>query len=453
MKPRNEHEREVVRLSSRIPQDKLTDGQLKWLVKVKYGEKAQVFRGKFWCPNCGKYVGEVGENDLLNSREIVCPHCRSKLETETADTNFVPYQIKSRRIANGCDFVLFCQKVEGYQVMRYFSVRWESKLLKGIKSFSIQEVVRTWSKKGSPLVTESVGYGGIGCWYWDSPFSRYADLKLKGKEYHVNPLEVYPRSSFTDEYRRFGLNNVKKLYDHYPLYKLHTALENDHALTICEAGWYALMGKYLNLVDEHDRDNLWTAVKIAIRNGYDNAEKRIDVWYDYVKMLGKLGLDLHNAHYVCPDDLVAAHDNILKRLRKKEEQQMLKEMSEQNSAYRERVARFLGLKFKCGALDIAVLPSIYDFKYDGDVLQHCVYHGAYYNKQNSLVLSARKDGVPVETIELSLQSFKILQCHGFRNKSSEYHDRILGSVKAHIPKIRELAKNNISTNNIRANIC
>ena len=78
-----------------------------------------------------------------------------------------------------------------------------------------------------------------------------------------------------------------------------------------------------------------------------------------------------------------------------------------------------------------MLKTLEDYKREGDLQHHCVYTNGYYGKKNTLVLSARmKDAPdkPVETVEISLNSGKILQCFGACNKFTDHHDEITALV-------------------------
>jgi hypothetical protein len=62
----------------------------------------------------------------------------------------------------------------------------------------------------------------------------------------------------------------------------------------------------------------------------------------------------------------------------------------------------------------------------------------YYCKLNSLILSARIDEQPVETIEIDLKNYQIVQARGRFNQNTPHHDRIMDLVKRNIPNIRKI---------------
>ena len=48
----------------------------------------------------------------------------------------------------------------------------------------------------------------------------------------------------------------------------------------------------------------------------------------------------------------------------------------------------------------------------------------------SLIFSATKDGERIETIEVSLETMKVVQSRGVCNKNTEYHEQIVNLVNA-----------------------
>ena len=49
-----------------------------------------------------------------------------------------------------------------------------------------------------------------------------------------------------------------------------------------------------------------------------------------------------------------------------------------------------------GLIIVKVLQSVDEFYEEGKAMHHCVYTNAYYNDENSLILSARIDGERIE---------------------------------------------------------
>ena len=95
------------------------------------------------------------------------------------------------------------------------------------------------------------------------------------------------------------------------------------------------------------------------------------------------------------------------------------------------------MSFTDGLIVVSVLESVDEYYREGNALHHCVGQCEYYLKPMSLVLSARIEGRRIETVEVSLESFKILQSRGLCNRNSEYHDRIISLVQKNTSQIRK----------------
>lgn len=153
-----------------------------------------------------------------------------------------------------------------------------------------------------------------------------------------------------------------------------------------------------------------------------------------------MNLDLHNPKFACPADLLQAHDELLDREeRKKNHEEYLKRI-EYNKEYVRKKGRFFGMVISDGLINLTVLKSIKEFQHEGNMLHHCVFKMGYYKKDDSLIMSARINGESIETVELSLKTFKILQRHGDHNGRSEHHDRIVRLVNDSIPTIRKYSR-------------
>ena len=189
-------------------------------------------------------------------------------------------------------------------------------------------------------------------------------------------------------------------------------------------------------------DRYWPPIKICNRKRYDI--KQPDIWLDHIDDLMYLSLDIHSPHYVCPEDLKEMHRVINARAARKRAKELtekkLAKLAEEKARFIKRRTRFFGLSFPGPNVTIACIKSVDEVAEEGMLLHHCVFNNEYYKKPDSLLLSARDNSSqkPVETIELSLKTFKVLQSRGKCNMSSPFHDEILSLVNNRIPVIRKL---------------
>jgi len=85
---------------------------------------------------------------------------------------------------------------------------------------------------------------------------------------------------------------------------------------------------------------------------------------------------------------------------------------------------------------VRVLENMEEYLEGGKALHHCVFTNEYYLKEQSLILSARIEGKRIETIEISLETMKVIQCRGLMNQNTEYHERIIELVHRNIKQIQ-----------------
>jgi hypothetical protein len=66
----------------------------------------------------------------------------------------------------------------------------------------------------------------------------------------------------------------------------------------------------------------------------------------------------------------------------------------------------------------------------------------YYEKKMSLILSARNyvGGERLETIEIDLRTFKIVQCQGVCNRNTKKHKAIVELMNEHMDEVKKLSR-------------
>lgn len=75
---------------------------------------------------------------------------------------------------------------------------------------------------------------------------------------------------------------------------------------------------------------------------------------------------------------------------------------------------------------------------EGEAMHHCVHKMGYYKKENSLILSAKdKKGKRIETIEIDLKTFRVVQSRGVNNDNTPKHDEIIRLVNNNMDLIRK----------------
>lgn len=165
------------------------------------------------------------------------------------------------------------------------------------------------------------------------------------------------------------------------------------------------------------------------------------MWFDYIKMLERMGRDLHSPSLVAPKDLKHAHDEYVEKVnrqRVKEQREANRKKAEADQAkFEELKGRFIGLTMTDGTIWLNTLDSVADYYEEGTRQHICVGSAGYYLKADTLVFTATMGGKTIATVEISLKDYSIVQCRAFANKVCEYTEQIAGIINANKQMIAE----------------
>ena len=420
MRPGNALERRVDALAAKVKD--LTSAQLKWGLSHIIPHRC-IYRTKSHkctCVDCGHTWKEKTPKR--------CPHCGAKLTllNDSRKRRFVEHR-----------YYGIVQKVQEFSVIRLFYLFDERKLGEAPSS-TFYEVLQHWiSDDGHDTIrARNIGMFPF---YRVCPFSLYTDLSIKRDSnwygyrrpyYHLSPDAFYPRMKHSEILSRNGFKG--DFYDLYPEDVFCYLLSDNHFETLWKLGLFDLAEYYL--YKGRDRvERYWRQV-LQLR---DESIDDYGIWFDYLDLLEYFHKDIHNPHYLFPPDLTAEHDRLMRKKREILERQELERRKREEKdklAILESKSPYFGITFGNSRLFVVVLKTLEDYKREGDLQHHCVYTNSYYGKKDTLVLSARmkdKPDKPVETVEISLKTGKILQCFGACNQFTEHHEEIKSLVNKH----------------------
>ena len=418
MKPRNKFEQAVLAQSKYLRP--ITKAQTQWAFRECIDHYAyRLPKGNTTCMDCG-HSWQIIEP----TEHCTCPQCGADLEVITT---------RARKLKQRQYFTVLTTS-GGYQVLRMYLLI--SGMEKGYQaSSSVMEIGQYWWDEGvagSRLSPYSEQWGII----IDS-FAYYSPMAIRrdNEAYRfVARCPLCPEVKLSDTLKRNGFEG--KCYDIAPTSLIPALLTDSRAETLLKAGRTEHLRYFLRRA--RTIDEYWSAYKITLRRGYDITD--IALWCDYVDMLRRLGKDTHNAHYVCPKDLQQAHNEILRKLRTRQEQEQeehkRQKAQEDEARFQKLKAPFFGVAFTDGTIQVRVLESVQEYIEEGQALHHCVFTNEYHLKEKSLILSARIEGKRVETIEVSLETMQVIQCRGLMNQNTEYHERIIELVYQNMKQIQ-----------------
>ena len=420
MKPRNKKQQHIVELSGRLRP--LTTPQMNWALNSTinhYGYRLK--SGMCACMKCG--------HEWLENRNgmCLCPECGTQLEIK--DT-------KDRVIRDKSYFNVITT-IEGYQVIRMFLMIVEMR--KGMKAKpAFLEIGSYWIDcKGNTTV---VGLQRTLGHYIDSfAFGSPLEIRRDNEAFQrISDEWVYPRINVTDTIKRNGFKG--SCHHIHPVTLFQELLTNPKAETLMKASEIELL-RYLcyRPINKVDIEDYWNTIKIANRNGYKVNNSQM--WMDYIKMLERCGRDIQSPKYICPTNLQEEHDRYLRKVHiledKKKRAEDIRKAQEREASFKEQKEKFFGIRINDGEIEVKVLESVEEYRQEAESQHLCLFSAAYDQREDSLIFSARINGIIIETIEVDLKTLKVVQSRGVCNQNTEYHDRIIKLINANSHLIKE----------------
>ena len=420
MKPRNKKERHIVELNGRLRP--LTTPQMNWALNSTinhYGYRLK--SGMCTCMKCGHEWLETRNGTCL------CPKCGTQIEIK--DTK--------ERVIREKSYFNIITTIEDYQVVRMFLMMVEMRKGMKVKPAYLEIGQYFIDPKGNKTVVAIPRT--LGCYVDTFAFSAPLEIRNDGEAYmYVSDQWVYPRIKVTDTIKRNGFKN--SVHHIHPVTMFQELLTNPKAETLMKANDIELL-RYLcaRPAYKSDIDKYWNTIKIAKRNGYEFKDVRM--WFDYIKMLERMGKDLNSPSMIAPQDLKTAHDEYVEKVnrqRVKEQKEANRKKAEADQVkFEELKGRYIGLSMTDGTIRLHTLDSVAEY-YDEGTKQHiCVGSSGYYLKEDTLVFTATMGGRTIATVEISLKDFSIIQCRAFANGVCEYTEQIAGIINDNKEMIAE----------------
>jgi hypothetical protein len=430
MKPKSKRQVLVCELSERLP--KLASKLEPWAFKNCIDHVG--YRNKMWT-NC-LCCGHVWPTTSMKIKTEVCPGCGWKLKLDTT---------RKQKSKDWARFAVL-DVVEDFQVVRYFDINCHMKA-KQKPSVYTREIMQQWILPDGNFEVISMQVGGMGLSY--DHFGGQMTLKNPRDlwKYNISVFKIYPEMNLLPVYKRNGFSSLVTGISPFEL--LRNLGHDSKTETLLKAKQFALLSRHLGErasgIWRH-----WSSIKICLRNKY--IVKSASTWLDYLDLLEYFGKDLRNAKYVCPKNLTREHDRLVKKktaiLKRQELTSRMKQLENDQRSFQKLKSSFFGITFQDSDLEVKVLESIQEFIDEAEAHKHCVYSNRYYAKPDSLILSARINGKPIETVEISLSKMQITQSRGLQNKATEYHDKIVELVSKGLPviskKYRQMEKGEVA---------
>lgn len=331
----------------------------------------------------------------------------------------------------GLCYYLVMERCHEWQVIRYYY----------ISRMRLFEFMQVWlNADGEQVVLAKKRFMRVDGWVADSELKIWRQRPYIEYSY-LGGLERLGWSgmkirSLLPELKQRGLRTSS--HDINPTRLCKALLTSNRLETLFKVRQYRLVHEFIQGYYQLT-EAMWQSIRVALRHGYHwDSHEEFDMWYRMVNDLEELGLDTRNPHYICPANLMEAHNHWMKKRHEHDEAERIAEQFRKAEAFEDtfRMYRqqFDGMMFQSGKVTIQIIPTSKGIVEEGEAMHHCV--GGYYNNIHSLILTARVDGKRMETIEVSLTNYTIVQCRGLLNKSTSYHNKIVHLMKQGLPEIR-----------------
>lgn len=428
MQPKTKQQKEIFKLSDKLKS--ITSKQKDWAYNKLFKNIAEPYRSSVLCMECGHVYKSTSGYSIPKITE--CPSCNRVLK-----------YVSKRSNVHSSQSLYFAQitTVEQFQVVRIFEYNKHFHRTHPSHAYC-HEVVQVWINQNGKydLMTKITASNS---WYSGQGFSNNSNLEIRNRNSNTSyyklrivpeailqgrkVLPIVKRNGYTGSF--FGRTPQLFFLDLLQDSFFETLVKNNHA---------ALIGIY----GQHSKGikKYWQQLKIAFRNNYEIDD--FGIYEDYLDLLEHFGKDLYSPKYLCPENFKKVHDKLVRKKREADRglelEERLKRIIEDQKIYHAEKNQFFGLLFKSRNLQVKPLITVEEFVKEGDALNHCLYANQYHKRQDSLILSARINDVPIETIEISLKELSIKQARGKHNTQTKYHDKIVELVNSGMPQIARI---------------
>lgn len=426
MKPKSALECKIVALSNALPP--ITQKQNNAAFSKCFNKYAVQSRKSIFCLECGQ-TWKVSDNK--KNINVTCVNCSKKL-------------ILSDNYRNGLtqtDYYQIITTVDKFQLIRMICITKSMRKNKEC-SFWAHEVMQIFIDENGKTRSMSKNVMGLSQYYdqWIVSSELSQKPNDNNSRFYLSPNYIIPNKKILPIIRRNGFKG--NFHGIAPQVLFRAILTDGIAETLLKSNQIDLLYYHIRNTSIKSNGMYWSAIKICIRNNY--LIKDAKLWVDYIDLLQYFNRDTRNPKYICPMDVAKTHDKLVAK--KQEEiikntfEEKKKQITNNQRKYFKAKKQFFGLVFSEKNISINVIETIKEFLEEGCIHKHCVFTNEYYKKENSLILSAKVNGIHAETIQISLENLEVLQSRGIGNKATKYNKQIINLVSKNLHQIKARMK-------------
>jgi len=390
-------------------------------IKLDYYTDKQIIKKAYPKPLCYKNVHVA--HDMWTGE---------KCEPDSSKYKII--KTAKRSFRDRTDYVAVFEAHKGYQFIRWFNIYMEGKVGQRANIFAEETMQYIIAPDNNIYFKrENVATMSYNKYFIYNTELKYRKVEVQLYEFGTTAII---KKSFVDRFKKV---HITKYICGFIIEYLNKILSGDsryETLVESHLGHFAL--RSLNHYGNCNINKMWIPIKIALRNNYKFRNyAQMNMWLDEMTLVEELGLDIHNAKYVCPKNLRKAHvlhsnqlDNREKKLAKERD---LERAVANNEKYIKAHKKYLNNTLETKDFIIRPLQSTIEFYEEAQYMHHCLFSAGYYKKDNSLILTVRdKNNKRIETCEVHIHEREINQCYGKFDKYTDYHNRILKTINSNL---------------------
>jgi hypothetical protein len=408
----------------------LNDEQKEWAFTNCLEHKATRLKsGKISCLDCG-HQWNTGSKQAWHDQivENKCPSCNTKLKIETTrKKNFHNYA-----------HIWLVETVEEFQVFRLFKLNanYSAGKKATLNAWACAEI---WSIPNGKFEIVGQNRGGMGYYMSDHWNGDYTLRNRNNIGKYLYSASVYPKRKVKSIYKRNGYNH--SFHSVCPFIFLGLLLKENKFETLVKSKQFGLV-TYCASDNKYLISRRWSMIKTAIKNNYKIKDPSL--WFDHIDTLEDLNRDASNPKYLLPKNLIKEHNRLVEikrnKDRKRAKQDIIEQIKSDEKFYSKHIKRFLDLVITDGNIVVEPYKTVREIKIESGDFGHCAFVSKYHRKSGSLMLSAKVNGVSVETVEFDLYAMSVNQSRGKGNNPSVHNKKIVALVNKNANLIKKAMK-------------
>lgn len=286
-------------------------------------------RNRAFCDVCGS------KSKFTDPQKIVCPNCGT-----------ITHILEYSRYRNYEYYFMVYSYIDDIQILSIYELNQRVEKRKP-HELSIRLISSLYLSTGGKFALKTVGHSS-----WTGRFSN-KDLKLvnfqpRFRHRYIRIFNTYMPSKgnyIHPFFKKRGLTKEITSGRYNILYALRQ--NNSKVETLIKNDFYRdfIIKSDLSYITKCEK--YFDQIKLAIRHQYYPAN--IPVFFDYIENLKQLGRDIYSPKYLFPNNLALEHARLVNviayKRRKKEQARVLKELQENEIAYKARVAKLLNFSY------------------------------------------------------------------------------------------------------------